>query len=182
MKELLQVNSSSHSTWRGPSGARHDFQSATLAVEAKASRSRSGRIFQISSLDQLEPPPGGELFLATVRLENAPFGEISLPTLVEEVRELSSTWTDVVDLLAEAGYRVDEADQYADLRYRIIERRLYEVLPDFPSLVPSKMKDGHIPSGVLEATYNIDLTNEPPIPVDDAAAARVWERMAGATE
>src|SRR5207245_778158 len=47
--------------WRGPFGARHDFEWPTRSVEVKVTTSTRGPIHYIHGLDQLVPPDGGNL-------------------------------------------------------------------------------------------------------------------------
>lgn len=179
LRDILKINPSGHASWAGPHGALHDFEAAGVALEVKASTRREGRFFKINGLEQLEPSPGSELYLSTVRLEQAQDAPISLPLLTAEVLGISAERADLLRLLETAGYRVEDADEYADLRFRVVERRVYHVSPSFPALVPSRMKDERIPPGVLEATYTIDLTNEPPSPIDSDEELRIWARLAG---
>jgi len=179
LRDILEIDADAHGAWLGPAGARHDFAVGSIAIEVKTTGRRKSRTFEISSLDQLEPPPGSDLYLETIRLEKIPSGELTLHGLVEDVMDRTSGCNEVRAKLEAAGYRDDGPMRRDETRYRLIDRYIYHVDEVFPSLTPSKMKDGRIPPGVLEASYTITLDMEPPVPLTDDQRALVLKRLTG---
>lgn len=169
------------SVWTGPEevGAEHDFRRGPHALEVKATLRREGRMVGISSVDQLDPPLGGTLHMTHFRFEPDPAG-VTLPGLVQRVRDLCPDRDQFDRKLAATGYREQHGDHYAALKFSVVDTRTYDVLGDaFPRIVPSSFLDGVVPSGTLRINYTIDLTNSPPYPVSDQVHSTLIERLAG---
>ena len=163
--------------WLGPSGFQHDFRSGCLGIEVKGTLVREGRIIPISSVLQLEEPPGGELFLYHYRFEQQADG-LTLPRLVEQILEMGVEHDKFKELLSEVGYRDELAEAYRDRAFRMVERRMYAVAGDgFPRIIPASFNGEVVPAGTTRITYSIDLTNEPPSPIGTDAIERVVRRM-----
>lgn len=169
--------------WTGPliGGGIHDFRRGGNAVEVKTTLSRGPRVISISSVDQLEAPELGSIYLEVIQLGMDESG-VSLPELVDRVSELGPDRREFEDRLLALGYSNAKAAQYADLPLKVVEQRLYEVCQvGFPRIVRSSFKGGCLPAGTLDLTYSIDLTNEPPIPLGKEARREVMMRMAGSS-
>ena len=168
------------SPWTGPTGSQHDFRCGADAIEVKGTLTREGRVVSISSVEQLVPPPAGHLHLAHFRFEADPSGD-SLPALVGRILALGVEPGPLRGLLQDAGYREAESAHYDNRRYSIRERRVYDVLGDsFPRVVPGSFTGGVVPPGTLRLKYSIDLSNEPPHPLVDAAVEDLLSRFASA--
>lgn len=146
--------------WRGPEGARNDFQWTGRAVESKTTNSVRGHIHRINGIDQLVPPEGGILYVFSLRVRDEPTSNNSLVTLVERVRhELgeNAALLDRLDIgLARAGYSPAHADRYRGMRFHVIDERLYRVGEGFPRLTPTSFITG-VPSGVERIDYEVNL-------------------------
>jgi hypothetical protein len=140
--------------WRGPLGASHDFQFATLALEVKSVT--ESLIAVISSADQLDAS-GERLYLSAIRLhattETLP-PAFSVAALVESLRQLfaptASLSVAFADKLSLVGYR--DAPEYANQWFVVKEIRHYEVNDRFPRLVPTMLH-----SGIAAVIYDINL-------------------------
>jgi len=115
-----------------------------------------------------------------VRLEPVPGGGVTVPDVVRDVAALGVPQHDLVRRLAQAGYLSEHSESYAGVRYEVRERHLYAVEPGFPRIVPSSFIDGSTPTGVMRLTYVVDLTNQPPVPLTEREAARVYREVAEA--
>jgi hypothetical protein len=146
--------------WRGPFGARHDFESLGLSVEVKATTSTRGRIHRINGIDQLAPPEAGRLLLFSVVLREEAGAGLSLPTLVANCRERlkgeDETLVIFDDALGKTGYSPAHEEEYAKLHVRIVEEGLFRVEGRFPRLTRELFASG-IPDGVGVVEYEIDL-------------------------
>lgn len=157
--------------WRGPTGARNDFESPGLGIEVKAT-SRIDAAHVIHGLEQLMEPLGGSLLLFSVVLRDEASGIDSLPKLVEETRTLlvsDFTGQSQFDTaLYSAGYDDRHASDYGRLSVRVRSEELYRVTSSFPRLVPASISNG-LPSGIsainyelrLEAATNLRVANSP---------------------
>ncbi|MEV4062201.1 PD-(D/E)XK motif protein [Nonomuraea dietziae] len=162
---LLEMDSSAHRLWQGPSGHHHDFSAGNNAVEVKSSTGGEGRRVRIHGLDQLKAPPGGALQLAWYRLKRtAEQGSKGLIDLIEWALRLSDDEIALLGLLAAAGYHASDIDSYRNVQFEIIEERWYEVNSAFPKL--SRNDLASIPITVMDVAYTIDLSSEPPTPED----------------
>jgi hypothetical protein len=163
--------------WTGPDKSQHDFRSGAAAAEVKATMAREGRRIRISSLEQLHAPQGGSLALAHTRFERDPAGD-SLPAAADRILALNVEPSEFEKKLLEAGYRRKHDALYAGNRYRIVERRFYDVLdPTFPIITPTSFAGGTLPPGVESLSYTVDITNEPPIPLKAAAVTTLIHRL-----
>ncbi|MBO2461449.1 PD-(D/E)XK motif protein [Actinomadura violacea] len=166
LEKLLQIDPSAHRLWRGPSGHRHDFTSLTLAVEVKASLAGGVRRARIHGLDQMDPPPNGALYLAWYRLSQDSTQSERFLGLVDRILRLCDDESAVLTLLAEAGYRIGDADHYHEVQFVISEERWYIADSAFPALRENDLVTTGIPINVTDVTYTIDLSTEPPHPQD----------------
>lgn len=146
--------------WRGPLGARHDIELPTCSIEVKASTSDAGRTHRIHGIDQLAVPQDGKLFLFSLAVREDGGGANTLPGLVELIRDLASNDDDGIirfeTRLAHTGYLPSAVADYADLRFRVVDERLYRVEDPFPRLLRRSLLGG-MPAGVEEVSYSINL-------------------------
>lgn len=164
--------------WVGPFKEIHDVRSASHAVEVKATLIREGRIVSISSIDQLQAPPGADLFLVHIRLDRDP-GGFSLRDLVDRVVGAGAHRGQVNRRLSEAGIGTGDLAPYADRKFKLADTRMYDVDGDaFPRLLRTSFTGGDIPPGILRISYSIDLTNAPPNPLSDEATRAVLAALA----
>jgi hypothetical protein len=164
--------------WTGPSGEIHDLRTATHAIEVKSTLLREGRIVAIASVDQLQEPLGADLILHHTRFERDPGGS-DLRKVVADVLTAGADHAAVSRRLLEVGVDIDDLPLYSGRKYRVVETRAYDVTgAAFPRLLRSSYIDGNIPPGTLRISYAIDLTNEPPTPLDAHALEAALDAMA----
>lgn len=146
--------------WRGPHGARHDFEQPGRSVEAKATTSTRGRLFRINGVTQLEPPENGRLLFFGMRLREEAGASNSLPAVVEACRQCLASDPDAVGAMETsvivAGYAARHEEEYVKLRLRVVEERLFDVRDDFPRVVSTSFPEG-VPPGVEDLGYVINL-------------------------
>jgi len=148
--------------WRGPLGGRHDFATPTVSVEVKTTGRATGPILhRIVSLDQLDDPRTGELYLLSLRTVADPLGGHSLDSLVRRARtEAARIGQEVVaqvdDRLAAYGWSPAEEGRYAEPS-RVADQALFHVADDFPRLTPRSFPEG-LPSGVHDISYMLDTS------------------------
>lgn len=145
--------------WRGPAGARNDFEAPGLAIEVKT----SGKLdcsHQIHGLEQLLEPADGTLLLFSLAVREEASGVESLPHLVAEVRSaLAVEQSQLVlfeSMLLAAGYDDVHAPEYEKVKLRIRSQCLYRVSEGFPRLVPASISNG-LPVGVSSVAYELRL-------------------------
>lgn len=146
--------------WRGPFGARHDFESSSESVEVKATSSVDGLKHRISGIDQLAPPENGALFLFSLKIREEASAATSLASLVGEARKLCADANDALshleNALAALGYMDVHELAYTRAKFRLVSERLFSVSGNFPRLTQNELLAG-IPAGVDNIAYDIDL-------------------------
>ena len=169
--------------WRGPAGARHDFEAQGMAIEVKTSGRVDGS-HQVHGLEQLLEPTDGILLLFSLLVREEASAVDSLPRLVADLRgRLAADQTQLVQFestLFAAGYEDFHAPEYEKVKLRIRGQGLYRVASGFPRLVPASIAGG-LPAGVSNINYDLRLEaagawllSETP-----AAASKVLDDISG---
>ncbi|MEU6120940.1 PD-(D/E)XK motif protein [Streptomyces sp. NPDC047123] len=177
---LLTENPSAHRLWTGPGGSPHDFTSGTEAVEVKTTRGNSLRV-RIHGLRQLEPPTGGTLQLACLRVEHAPEGGEgeSVVDAVERALLLCDDESTLLGLLAAVGYHSVDAERYRAARFQVRDERWYAVTVGFPRITTADLAAAAVPGNVTDVEYTVDLTVTPPAPLPMTRVERHLAAMLG---
>lgn len=178
LRRLALVSPAALTAWTGPEGGRFDFMGHDVAIEVKTSTRRYGRLVEISGETQLDAPPGGALYLLFLRLEKIPAGGESLGDVLDGLQPNGISVREIKRRLALLG--LDPSHVKADARrFRVLETRLYAVDAAFPKIVPASFAAGRVPPGAFHLRYVIDLSAEPPLPIADAGADAVFQKLAG---
>lgn len=179
LSRLLDLHGpSALEAWIGPSKETHDFRAEGVAIEVKGSVKKEGRRTSISSIGQLDPPAGVDLYLRFVALDLDDTGE-SLPDIIDKLIRADVSAASLHEKLIEAGYSQVHEDQYRETRFIVRESLLYDVSEiHFPKITSTSFA-GHIglPPGVAAVSYTIDLTNQPPTPLAEEAETEVEVRF-----
>lgn len=147
--------------WVGPTGNRHDFVTPTASVEAKGTRIRSDgpATHRIASLDQLDDPASGQLWLFSLSVVPDPLAANTLPGAIRRVADGLGAHPDALltfrERLAQAGW-TPAHDSRHQQPWRVVAEELYRVGAGFPRLTRSSFPQG-VPPGVDDVTYTIDL-------------------------
>ena len=169
--------------WRGPFGARHDFESKASSVEVKTTTSRSSRTHHVNGIDQLTRPDGGPLFLFSLVIQREGGATNSIVILIDTIRSLLQGNPDIAsvfdDALAKIGYSDAFRQHYAQMTYRVVNSLLFEVGGPFPRLTRDQLRSGELMPGVSEVDYRIELGPLTPLAVAERpeAANEVLSRM-----
>lgn len=151
--------------WSGPDQERHDFVSARLHMEVKAT-TRSRHEHEISRVDQLSTPDERRLLFASVQLEESTMGSQSVAALVDAIMDAIQHDPAAVDGFLTRLDGLDWSDEMRrspDLvRFHLREAQIFEVDEEFPQLPP----EFALPSGVLAIRYTISLANLPYLDAD----------------
>lgn len=155
--------------WIGPLDGPQDFHLGAGALEVKATVSASSFLARFGSLQQLDDSHRSPIHVAAVRLRASEAGR-NLPAFVDATRRVAATDPEAQRLLEErllaAGYRDVQADRYFR-RFVVVECRTIEVGMEFPRLTA-----GTVPSGLVWATYEVNLDAAPGVRGDVATALK----------
>lgn len=147
--------------WHGPTGARHDFATAFVSVEIKATSSHATGALRhrIATLDQLDDPESGELYLFSLQAIPEPSAGNTLAAVVSRVRSRLAADPDLLDSLdrqlALAGWS-PAFQRHQPVAYRVAAERLYVVREEFPRLTRGSFVVGP-PPGIDDVSYTVDL-------------------------
>lgn len=158
LNRLLDHSSSAWNAWRGPTGDRHDFRVGDTSLEVKASLRSGASAVTINGLEQLEVPSGGTLHLLRLVLEPVSGGILSVSSLARSAMLKAGEPSRLGVLLAAAGCRDGDAEEWNRHSFRSESERLYEIRPGFPRMTHTMLREAAVPRGVHDVTYKIDLS------------------------
>jgi Putative PD-(D/E)XK family member, (DUF4420) len=158
LSDLIESRSMSIATalkaWQGPFGSDQDFILANEAIEAKTIREDINEI-SISSLEQLNTDRFSKIQLVINRYRDVAHDEKNAISLNELATKLGSAFSfdpmllrDFNSSLLEAGYFYHES--YDQISIAIVQKDAFDVIADFPRLMPSS-----VASGIIGAKYQI---------------------------
>lgn len=152
---LLGAEQTLHA-WRGPHGDEQDFANGDQIFEVKTQLNTADQYLMISSEAQLDDTSGNiaichQTLVSSLKDDDAE----SLNQLVEDIRNKclahSVVACDLLDAgLLAAGYQ--PRSEYDDEKWKSAQSRVFEVVDDFPRLVPAQL-----PPGVSKVSYRITL-------------------------
>jgi hypothetical protein len=132
-----------------------------VSVEVKTAACTPGTIpvHTITSLDQLDMPEVGQLYLFSFHVVDDALAANSLPLLVEQVFTTLSSDPDALvffsERLAKVGYNPADGARY--LRpLRVVSEGLYRVDESFPRLTRESFGSG-LPPGIAEVSYTLSM-------------------------
>lgn len=159
LNRLVDLKPGAIAAWTGPFGQRHDFRSGDHGMEVKTSgRADAGRLC-INGFRQLQPPEGGTLFLAHVRLERADEGPLSVAGLCNSIIEAGAPRDSLMSALSEIGCDEPFDERWNSTRFSFEGLDMYRVEKGFPRLSPDEFLEGALPGGVVTVSYDIDLSH-----------------------
>lgn len=170
--------------WSGPSKSQHDFRTTSRALEVKASLAREGHRTSVSSVEQLNAPAGASLHLSLFKYQVAPDGD-SLPKAVRRIKALGVDSHEFEKLLLTAGYRSGFEDVYGAYSLETLAEHTFDVRDvAFPKIVPDSFVGAHVPHGVEQLSYVIDLAGSLALALSqtqlDVVYASLAEGLSGA--
>lgn len=162
--------------WRGPFGDQHDFRGGTLSVEIKTA-SRPTADIRISSIDQLNPPADGTLFLARFVLAAAEGGKLSVNDLCTAICDLGAEKDQLLGAISRLGCPAFDDPAWNAARFNMETLQVFRVGEDFPCVVPKRFLAGQPDAGVREISYAVDVSAIRRFVVSEADAQLVEEQM-----
>ena len=141
-------------SWKGCTGANHDFQFQAGSIEVKTTHANTPKSFHVSNIKQLDPLGTSALYLYFLMLEEGEAGNESLPELIDTIRgQLGGPARQVFDEACfAAGYRGRQRAEYETPRYTIRREQFFEVGEGFPRLLESML-----PEGITGVRYEVSL-------------------------
>ena len=154
------VSEASVEAWEGSHGSRHDFQWPSSSVEVKTTARAGAVVHTIESLEQLDEPETGDLYLYSLHVSRDPLAHNSVNTLAAAtLRRLQGDPVATVaamEKLASRGYTPAGREASA-VTYRVLHEELYHVADDFPRLTRASFAEG-LPLGITSVAYQLDVS------------------------
>lgn len=138
--------------WTAVIFGSHDIEGAQGSYEVKSTVKRYGASITISSQHQLQSLK--RLFLYFCRLEQSKEG-VSINDMKDKLIKDGYDKEKIEQQLYHLGY--EKGASAREEKYKVLEKRKYEVNDKFPKIVDSSFKGDHIPDSVTQITYTIDL-------------------------
>ncbi len=140
--------------WRGPHRDEQDFAIGDHLFEVKTQLNTADQYLQISSEAQLDVSSGKVVVCHQTLVSGSEDGE-SLNQLVEDLWNKCQAHSLVASDFLEAGLLgagFQARPEYDEEKWKLARTRVFEVIDDFPRLVPSQL-----PPGVSNVSYRITL-------------------------
>ncbi|MDK8465385.1 PD-(D/E)XK motif protein [Marinobacter sp. SS13-12] len=157
LNELLDRSSEAWRAWMGPRGGRHDFRAGNLALEVKSTRSASNSRVDIQSLDQLNEPLGGRLYMVRLTLESSAGGQLNVSGLFNRAISRCSEPEKIKELLLELDCRDPDSHEWNYLSFSFEGEDIFEVNDEFPRMTEDSFVGSKTPQGIQNVSYEIDL-------------------------
>lgn len=138
--------------WAAVTSGSHDIEGNQESYEVKSTVKRYGASITISSQHQLQSLK--RLYLYFCRLEQSKEG-VSINDMKDKLIEDGYDKEKIEQQLFRLGY--EKGASVREEKYKVLEKRKYEVNDKFPRIVDSSFKEDHIPNSVTHITYTIDL-------------------------
>jgi hypothetical protein len=148
--------------WGVTANARHDFQWPEASVEVKttATRAVEGPVHRITSVEQLEDPISGQLYLFSLQVCDDTLAENNLVDLVNSIADELQGDHDALRIfnekLAEQGYDPSDESEY-QRRLLVKAERLFIVREGFPRITSRSFREG-TPSGIGNISYSLAIS------------------------
>lgn len=143
-----------HAEWKGPSSSSHDLVSDQAEYEVKSTLSRYKSIIHVAGQFQLQSAEK-RLLLYFCRFEEDVNGR-SINDYVEKLVSLGVPREDIDQNLRKDGY--ERGKSARDKKYMIHEVVEYDVDDHFPRITTDSLKNGVLPEGIEQLSYDVDLS------------------------
>jgi hypothetical protein len=171
LKRLLQEPRATRGrvdAWKGPMAALRDFEFGSSHMEVKTAVGAGADRFHVSHLGQMDESTVENLLLCHCALVEGTEGA-NLTDLVSSIRELLASNISALvlfnDRLLLTGYSHVHSMLYEGRRLLLQSMRFFRVEGAFPRLKPNETR-----SGILDATYVVDLRACAPFEIDSPTA------------
>lgn len=138
--------------WAAVNAGSHDIESSTESYEVKSTIKRYGTTITISGQHQLQSSKRFQLYFC--RMEKSKMG-ISINEMKEKLISDGYDENKIEQQLYQLGF--ERGASIRNEKYKVLEKRKYEVNNEFPKITKSSFKDDRIPESIIQITYTVDL-------------------------
>jgi hypothetical protein len=138
--------------WSAVNAGSHDIEGNQESYEVKSTIKRYGATITIAGQHQLQSLKRLQLYFC--RLEKSKTG-VSINDMKIKLVSDGYDKEKMEQQLYHLGY--EYGSSVREEKYKVLEKRKYEVDDKFPKITKSSFKNDHIPESVIQITYTIDL-------------------------
>ena len=138
--------------WSAVNAGSHDIEGNQESYEVKSTIKRYGATITIAGQHQLQSLKRLQLYFC--RLEQSKMG-VSINDMRNKLVSDGYDKEKIEQQLYQLGY--EYGSSVREEKYKVLEKRKYEVDDKFPKITKSSFKNDHIPESVIQITYTIDL-------------------------
>lgn len=138
--------------WTAVNAGSHDIEGYESSYEVKSTVKRYGATITIAGQHQLQSLKRLQLYFC--RLEQSKSG-ISINDMKDKLVADGYDKDKIEQQLYQLGY--ERGASIREEKYKVLEKRKYEVDDKFPKITKASFKDDRIPESVIQITYTIDL-------------------------
>lgn len=138
--------------WTAINAGSHDIEGDNNSYEVKSTIKRYGSTITISGQHQLQSKKKLQIYFC--RFEKSKEG-ISVNDLVKVLLSHGYDRDKLEKELYQLGY--EKGSSIREVKYKVLEKRIYEVNDEFPKITNTSFKENHIPNSIIQITYTIDL-------------------------
>lgn len=138
--------------WTAINSGSHDIEGVLGSYEVKSTLKRYETTVTIAGQHQLQSLKRLQLYFC--RLEKSKTG-VSINDMKEKLISDGYDKDKIEQQLYHLGY--EYGSSVREEKYKVLEKRKYEVDDKFPKITKASFKDDHIPESVIQITYTIDL-------------------------
>lgn len=138
--------------WTAVNAGSHDIEGYGSSYEVKSTVKRYGAIVTIAGQHQLQSLKRLQLYFC--RLELSKSG-ISINDMKDKLVADGYDKDKIEQQLYQLGY--EKGASIREEKYKVLEKRKYEVDDKFPKITKASFKDDRIPESVIQITYTVDL-------------------------
>lgn len=138
--------------WTAINSGSHDIETGDCNYEVKSTIKRYGATVTVSGQHQLFSSKKLQLFFC--RMEKSMNGN-SINDMKKKLTNNGYNKDKIELQLYKLGYEYGSSAR--EEKYRILEKRIYEVDDLFPKITETSFKNNHIPESIIQITYTIDL-------------------------
>ena len=149
--------------WGGPEASSHDLICQDSEIEVKSTLKRYESIIHVSGQFQLQDN-ANQLYLYFCRFEKNSNGTCIDAMVKNLVNIYDQPEAEINSKLARLGYVAGNSSRRE--RYTLHEIRKYEVDDRFPKIVPESFRENRLPEGIVQLSYDVDLSFVPGNTVD----------------
>lgn len=138
--------------WKASEAGTHDIETKTESFEIKSTVKKTETTVSISSQHQLDS--SNQLYLVFIRMEKSLSG-FSINDIAASLKSHGYDEGLIESQLEERGFR--KGSSIRDLKYAVLDIRIFTVDDDFPKIVKNSFKHDVFPKNVIKILYTINL-------------------------